>query len=120
MHVSRAIDLLRDDELAVWLGGCALRAADEGIQASVLEALGEEVKSGKGLDEALATVTTFDRRAGDFGAEIIGPLLLPILIEALKAFWNAYAAELQKKAVGTLVDLTVDEVKSIFRKRVGV
>lgn len=46
----------------------------------------------------------------------VGPLLLPIFLEGAKAFWNLYLTELQKKAFGELATMTIDAVKSTFRK----
>ena len=59
----------------------------------------------------------FDRKGGDFGAEIIGPLVIPILIEAGKQLWAAYLKKLTEKAGNNLADLTVDGVKTIVRRQ---
>jgi hypothetical protein len=108
-----------EEEFSIWLAGGVLRAGGEDIQASVLEEVRDKVASGTPLDQALALVSRSERQAGDFGAEIIGPLLLPILIEGLKTFWNLYASELQKKVAGDLAKLTIEKVKDLFRSALG-
>ncbi|MER8683961.1 hypothetical protein [Mesorhizobium sp. M1405] len=109
----------QDEELTFWLAEGMLRAGGEEVQAALLEAIREEALSGVPLDRAVAETTRHDRRPGDFGAEILAPIMLPILIEALKAFWAAFAPELQKKLMGELAGFTVERAKSLFRKVFG-
>jgi hypothetical protein len=105
----------KEDEISFWLAGGLLKAGGEDVQALVLEAIRDEVASGVTLDEALTSASKSERQAGDLGVEFIGPLLLPLLIEALKIFWKAYASELQKKVAGDLAKFSVDKVKELLR-----
>ena len=110
---------MREEALSLWLAGAALRSAGEPIQALVLDEVGHDMEAGATLAQALEKVTQSERRPGDFGAEFLGPMLLPILIEGIKAFWNLYLTELQKKAFGELATMTIDAVKAAFRKAVS-
>lgn len=58
----------------------------------------------------------FERSGGDFGAEIIGPLLIPVLIEAGKQLWAAYLKDLTGKAASGLADLTANSVKGYLKR----
>jgi hypothetical protein len=110
-----------DDEIGLWLTRGILRSSGENIQVMVLDSLQEEVERGKDLGDVLEQASKPERQPGDFGAEFVVPIILPILIEAAKEFWSAYASEVQKKAAAKLATLTVDAVKdalrSIFRER---
>lgn len=104
------------DALSLWLAAAALRSADEPIQALVLDQVRQETEVGVPLAQALDKATRSERKPGDFGVEFIGPLLLPLLIEGVKAFWKLYLTELQKKAAGEIATVTIDAVKAVFRK----
>lgn len=104
------------DALSLWLAGAALRSGGEPIQALVLDEVRQDMEAGTPLTEAVNRATRGERQPGDFGVEFVGPLLLPILIEGIKAFWNIYLTELQKKAFGELATLTIDAVKAAFRR----
>lgn len=106
----------RADELSLWLAASALRSSGESIQALVLDEIRRDTKAGVPLTEALKKLTQGERKPGDFGVAFVGPLLLPILLEGVKAFWTLYLTELQKKAFGELATMTIDAVKSTFRK----
>ena len=107
--------MTREDELSIWLGAGILRAGGEDIQVLVLDSVRKWVASGATLDQALGAIMKVERQAGDFGAEIVGALALPILIEALKSFWTQYATELQKEFASEVVTFTVEKVKALFR-----
>src|SRR6266567_43640 len=92
----------RADALSLWLTASALRSAGESIQALVVDELRQDTAAGVPLAEALKKIIQSDRKPGDFGVAFVGPLLLPILLEGVKAFWNLYLTELQKKAFGEL------------------
>lgn len=81
--------MTREEELSVWLGSGILRAGGEEIQYLVLDSVRDRVASGTRLDQALGAIMKSERQPGDFGAEIIGALALPILMEGLKSFWDA-------------------------------
>lgn len=102
-----------NEKFAVWLAGATLRSGEDEIGALTLDSL--EQNSTETLDDELAKMGKFDRKGGDFGAEIIGPLVIPILIEAGKQLWAAYLKKLTEKAAAGLADATADTVKKLLK-----
>lgn len=108
---------MKDDEkFAIWLAGATLRSADREIDALTLDDLSRQVQQNGNLESELEEMRRFDRRGGDFGAEIIGAVVIPILIEAGKQLWAAYLKKLTDKAAGKLADVTADEVSALITR----
>ena len=108
---------MKDDEkFAIWLAGAALRSADQEIDALTLDDLARQVEQNGNLESELVEMRRFDRRGGDFGAEIIGAVVVPILIEAGKQLWATYLKKLTDKAAGKLADVTADEVSALIKQ----
>jgi hypothetical protein len=110
------IEMTDDEQFAVWLAGMTLRAADREIAALTLDDLSSQAEQGKGLSAALADMQHFDRSGGDFGAEIIGPLLIPVLIGVGKQLWAAYLKDITGKAASGLADLTAKSAKDYLKR----
>lgn len=78
----------------------------------MLDNLVEHVGSAT-LQERIAEGWTMERRPGDFGMEIVGALLVPILVEAAKQFWASYVKRLSEKAGSDLADLSLTSMKNL-------
>ncbi|MDA9545315.1 hypothetical protein ACM43_12850 [Bradyrhizobium sp. CCBAU 45321] len=98
------------DKFGIWIAGAALRAGARDIDVLTLEDLGKQAETSGDLEQELAAMRQFDKEGGDFGAEIIGAIVIPILIEAGKQLWAAYVKKLTDKAAGALADATTDGV----------
>lgn len=105
-----------DDKFAMWLAGATLRSADREIDALTLDDLARQAQHSGDLESELDAMRRFDRRGGDFGAEIIGAVVIPILIEAGKQLWAAYLKKLTDKAAGKLADVTAEEVSAFIKQ----
>ncbi len=105
-----------DDEFAAWIAGAVLRSGGEDIQAEVLDDLVEKTGPAGSLETEIEAARKASKRPGDFGAEFIGAMLLPVLIEAGKELWAAYLKKLTEKAGEELAALTVDGVKMLAHR----
>jgi len=65
------------------------------------------------LDEQIRNAKAHSKEAGDFGMEILGPMLISALIEAGKALWKIYIKKIGEKAADKLADITVNEATKI-------
>ncbi|MDB5145745.1 MAG: hypothetical protein JWQ66_4458 [Mucilaginibacter sp.] len=63
-----------DDQFAVMIGRAVLETADAEIQLEVLDAMGEDAGTVP-LGEQLKEAKTAGRQAGDFGMEILNPMI---------------------------------------------
>lgn len=108
---------MKDDEnFAIWLAAATLRSADREIDALTLDDLARQAQQSGDLERELDAMRRFDRRGGDFGAEIVGAVVIPILIEAGKQLWAAYLKKLTDKATGKLADVTAEEVSAFIKQ----
>lgn len=105
-----------EDEFAGWMAAATLRTADEEIQAIFLDDVLEQAREGQGLDRALADASKSERRPGDFGMEIAGSLLVPVLIEAGRQFWAIYIKKLAEKGADKLSEATIASLKRMVKK----
>ena len=103
--------------LSLWLGKPVLELHGSPTQELVFDEIYEQVGKGANLDDAIADVTKTNARAGDFGVEIAGSMIAVLLADALKAFWSAYVAELEKKLATKAVDLTFERVAGFFKSQ---
>ena len=108
--------MTNEDTFAAIITGAILRASDEDIQAYVLEDLLKMTTGSKDLETTITEMRSMDRRPGDFGIEIAGTLLLPVLIEAAKQLWEAYVKRLSEKAGEALADYTIDGIKAVAKR----
>lgn len=95
------------------IAAAVLKSADEDIQAEVLADLVEKTNADSDLESQINDAMKSGKRAGDFGMEIIGPLLIPVLIEAGKELWKLFIKKLGDKATDKLAEFTVEKVKKI-------
>jgi hypothetical protein len=101
------------DAFAGILASAVLDASGEEVQAAVVDDMVERLDREGDLESQLAQAREVRKEAGDFGAEIAGAVIVPVLIEAAKALWAAYAKKLGEKVGGELADLTYKEVAKI-------
>lgn len=101
------------DQAAAVLAAAILRTNDRDIEAMTLEAVAENSKY-EDLDSAVTEASQSDAKAGAFGMEIVGAIVVPILIEAARQFWKAYSEKLIEKGGEELVDWTIDKFKDKF------
>ncbi|MCP3417929.1 hypothetical protein NLM16_27865 [Bradyrhizobium brasilense] len=106
--------MTEQDDFAVWLAGAVLRTDDRDVAALALQDIASQAGELE-LDAKLDEMRKFNRAGGDFGAEIIGPLLIPILVEAAKQLWAAYLKKIAEKTAGALADVTAKTVKDLIR-----
>ena len=102
------------DQLSLWLAGAWLRSSGDGIQSLVVEDVEEQVAQGTPVSEVLASIATAKRQPGDFGMEIAGTLLAPVLIEFLKTFWASYLKKLAEEAGSAAATATTKVIKARF------
>lgn len=103
------------EQLSAWLAEAMLKSGDENIAALDVLVVAKRLQAGEDFAEALASLQKFEQKKGDFGAEIIGTLLVPLLLEALKDFWAGYVKKLSEDAGEATAKFTADRLKSIFR-----
>ena len=103
---------MRDHDVPVGLSLALLRASGHEIEALSLHALAQETDTDDLVD---ALAGTSERRAGAFGLEIVGAILIPVLIEATKQFWNAYSKEVIQAAAEAAGKTTIDAFKAWFK-----
>lgn len=99
-----------EEQFAVLLTQAVLTVAEEDIQLAVLEQMVTEEPT-KALDVQLTEAKVAGKQAGDFGMEIMGPMLLSALLEAGKMLWSLYLKKLEEKGAAKLADATVEGVK---------
>jgi len=104
----------QSDELSLWLANAWLRASGDSIQSLVVEDLQEQIEQGKSMTDGLSSLMTSQRQAGDFGMEIAGTLLAPVLVELLKDFWSGYLKKVGESAGGAVAEATTKRVKDWF------
>jgi hypothetical protein len=106
------LSMTAEEQFSIILTRQVLTDAGEDIQLAVLdEMVADEQKIS--LDKQLEQAKSHSKQAGDFGMEILGPMLISALIEAGKALWKAYLKKLEEKAAGKLADLTVDQAQNL-------
>jgi hypothetical protein len=106
-----------DEKFAVWIAGATLRSGNREVDAITLDTLAQQATKAGDLKRELDAMRQFDRRGGDFGAEIVGAVLIPILIEAGKQLWAAYLKKLTDQAAAGLANLTADVVKAAIKRQ---
>lgn len=103
------------DQAAAVLAAAILKTNDRDIEAMTLEAVAENSEN-EDLDSAVAEASQSDAKAGAFGMEIVGAIVVPILIEAARQFWKAYSEKLIENSGEALADWTIDKFKDRFSK----
>lgn len=109
----------QSERLSLWLAVHWLTVSDLPLQALIVEDLETQIEEGSSFSEGLRSLTANSRRAGDFGMEIAGSLLAPVLVELLKSFWSEYLKKLAEDAGGSAAELTIDEAKRWFKHNVA-
>lgn len=104
----------QSDELSLWLADGWLQASGDEIQRLVVEDLREQAAQGVALSKSIASLSKTERRAGDFGMEIAGTLLAPVLVELLRDFWKEYLKKLAENTGDALADTTSKGIKTWF------
>jgi hypothetical protein len=104
----------QSDELSLWLADGWLHASGDEIQRLLVEDLRDQVAQGVPLSDGIVSLSKSERRAGDFGMEIAGTLLAPVLVELLKDFWKGYLKRLGEDAGAALEDATTKGIKGWF------
>lgn len=101
------------DRAAAMLTSMMLRASDRTIEAMALETIVDDPMI-TDLESAIVDASQSDVKAGAFGMEVVGVLVVPVLIEAAKQFWSAYSKKLMEKAGEELAGWTVSKFKNWF------
>ena len=104
----------QSDELSLWFAGGWLRTSGDEIQSLLVRDLQDQVERGEPIADGIAALSQSERQAGDFGMEIAGTLLAPVLVQLLKDFWAGYLKKLGEGAGGALADATTKSVKAWF------
>jgi len=102
------------DELSLWLARGWLQSSGDKIQSLVVEDLQEQAVGGTPVSEALASLAKSKRQPGDFGMEIAGTLLAPVLVEFLKTFWASYLKTLAEDTAKAVATATTQSIKALF------
>ncbi|WMY75606.1 hypothetical protein RHD99_06570 [Buttiauxella selenatireducens] len=96
------------------LASATLSASGETVQSDVVEDMLNRLDSDGDLDSQIErSLLTKKKKAGDFGMEIVGSLLIPVLIEASKGLWAAYLKKISEKAGAQLAELTYAQVAKL-------
>lgn len=101
------------DDVTIWIAVSILRSGDREIEAMQLEALGEDLGPREAADAALDPAFS-ENSGGAFGMEIVGTLLIPVLVQAVRTFWASYEKQLIEKLGKNAADATIDMVKRWF------
>lgn len=101
------------DGIAVVLTTSILRADGRMIDAMALDAVAAKAKPGE-LEASLQDASRSEARAGAFGMEIAGAIIVPVLIEAAKLFWKSYSEKLLQEAGKEAATRTASAFKSWF------
>jgi hypothetical protein len=105
------------DAFAVWLAGAILRANADDISAAALSGMANKAKSKSDFDLAIkGATTTSKRRPGDFGLEVIGPLIPVLLVEFGRLLWDAYVKALAQEGGKALASVTLKAVKELAKR----
>lgn len=108
--------MLPEDNFSIIIAQAVLEADNDEIQLAVLNDLTSESSSYGELKEKIDNAKLSGRKAGDFGMEIIGPIIIPVLIEAGKELWKLYIKKLGEKTADKLADSSVSGVKNLIHK----
>lgn len=103
------------DQAAAVLAAAILKTNGRDIEAMTLEAIAED-SDNDNLDSAVADASKSDAKAGAFGMEIVGAIVVPVLIEAARQFWKAYSEKLTEKGGEALAEWTIEKFKDMFSK----
>ena len=109
----------QSDELSLWSANALLQASGHELQSFLVVDLQEQVEQGKSLADGMAKLSVSERQPGDFGMEIAGTLLAPVVVELLKEFWSAYVKKLSDDTGGALADATTSRLKAWFVSTLG-
>ena len=90
--------MTESDQVALVLSSGVLRASCHEIEALTLEAIAAEGLQ-LDLDASLNHASHSDRHGGAFGIEIIGAMLIPILVDAVRCFWKVLSVRSQLVSV---------------------
>lgn len=102
------------DLFAGILTSAVLSVSGEEVQAAVVDDMMERINRDGDLDIQIARSKQQRRAAGDFGMELAGAILVPVLIEAAKGLWAAYLKKLSEKAGSKLADLTYEHAAKLL------
>lgn len=102
------------DLFAGIIASAALSVSGEEVQAAVVDDMMERIDRDGDLDSQIARSKRERRAAGDFGMELAGAILVPVLIEAAKGLWAAYLKKLGEKAGSKLADLTYEHTAKLL------
>lgn len=103
------------DLFAGILASAALSASGEEVQAAVVDDMVSNLAHDGDLASQIARATPPRKGAGDFGMELAGAILVPVLVEAAKELWAAYLEKLGEKAGGKLADLTYEHAAKLVQ-----
>lgn len=103
------------DLFAGILASAALSASGEEVQAAVVDDMVTSLDRDGDLASQIARSTPPSKGAGDFGMELAGAILVPVLVEAAKGLWAAYLKKLGERAGGKLADLTYERAARLVQ-----
>jgi hypothetical protein len=98
------------DLFAGALTSAVLNARGDDVQAAVIDDMVDRLDTEGDLDKQLERAGSTRSQAGDFGMEIAGAIVIPVLVEAAKALWAAYVKKLSEKAADDLANLSYKQV----------
>ena len=104
------------DRFAVWIAQAVLLANEEEFTSEALAALARKAELEGSLDAALKAATSNQRRPGDMGLDIVGPVLAMILVEFGRMLWKAYAQSLVEQGGKALAEATITTMKNLARR----
>ncbi|WP_226575481.1 hypothetical protein [Acuticoccus sediminis] len=96
------------DDMSVLLSGAILKGSGQEAAARALETM---TRGGASLDAVLAER---DRAAQQEGLPLVAAVLVPVLIEATRSFWKAYATRIIERVAKYAGDVTVDTFRAWF------
>lgn len=103
------------DSFAGVLTSVVLSVSGDDVQAAVIDDMVERLGTDGDLDRQLERANATGSRSGDFGMEIVGAIVVPVLVEAAKGLWAAYVKKLNEKVAGGLADLSYKQVVKLAR-----
>jgi flagellar biosynthesis/type III secretory pathway protein FliH len=106
------------DQSALWLADGLSRAADDKSSRLALDRIRRGIEAGTTtLDQTVQELSGGQKaQPGEFGLELAGAALVTFLLTTMQEFFKTYIKKLTEDAANKGVQITLEEVKKLFRK----
>lgn len=105
--------MAEQNDAIVALSAAVLRSNHMEIEALNLEALVAD-EGPAGVERVVHGVVMSEVREGAFGMEILGAIIVPVVVDAVRKFWTAYSGEMVEKLGASAAELTAVKLRVWF------